>query len=123
MEVSKETYEEIKQKMIKAGYDDVFHSHEKGPVIDMNGIAIQAKVDPVPQRTEIELGPEKEAWQAWEEDQKTNPNAVNPHAFVYGYKIGKAKAKATREAKDKEDRDYHGRRDLGFSAGHLDGDL
>ena len=24
---------------------------------------------------------------AWEEDNKTNPNPVNPHAFLYGYKI------------------------------------
>ena len=28
------------------------------------------------------------AVKAWEKDQLTNPNAVNPHAFVYGYKIG-----------------------------------
>ncbi len=32
-----------------------------------------------------------EAWQAWEEDQKTNPQSVNPHAFVYGYSIAKRK--------------------------------
>lgn len=56
MQVSKETYEEIKQKMLTAGYGHVFHSHHDGPVIDMNGIAIQHKVDPDPQRTEIEKG-------------------------------------------------------------------
>lgn len=28
------------------------------------------------------------AWKAWEIDQQTNPNPVNPHAFVYGFKIG-----------------------------------
>lgn len=25
------------------------------------------------------------AWKAWEEDQKFNPSAVNPHAFIYGF--------------------------------------
>lgn len=25
---------------------------------------------------------------AWEQDQKTNPSPVNPHAYVYGYKAG-----------------------------------
>lgn len=29
----------------------------------------------------------KMAWQAWEYDAKTNPNSINPHPFVYGYKI------------------------------------
>lgn len=28
-----------------------------------------------------------DACKAWEEDQKTNPSAVNPHAFVYGYNM------------------------------------
>ncbi len=28
-----------------------------------------------------------QAWIAWEEDQKTNPQPVNPHAFVHGYKL------------------------------------
>lgn len=27
----------------------------------------------------------QEAWQVWEIDQKTNPTAVNPHAFAYGF--------------------------------------
>lgn len=35
----------------------------------------------------------KEAWQAWEEYQKTNPNAVNPAAFVYGYLVAAQKTK------------------------------
>ena len=26
-------------------------------------------------------------WESWEEDQKTNPNPVNPHAFEYGAKV------------------------------------
>lgn len=34
---------------------------------------------------------DSEAWKVWEEDQKTNPNPVNPHAFVYGYNIAKKK--------------------------------
>ena len=25
------------------------------------------------------------AWKAWEEDQKFNPNTMNPHAFIYGF--------------------------------------
>lgn len=28
---------------------------------------------------------EKLAWKLWEEDQKTNPSSVNPHAYVYGF--------------------------------------
>lgn len=27
----------------------------------------------------------KLAWEQWMDDQKTNPNAVNPHAFTYGF--------------------------------------
>lgn len=33
----------------------------------------------------------REAWKAWEEDEKTNPTPVNPHAFTYGYNIAKKK--------------------------------
>lgn len=29
----------------------------------------------------------KAIWESWEEDQKTNPNPVNPHAFEYGAKV------------------------------------
>lgn len=31
---------------------------------------------------------EQAAETAWEQDQKTNPYPVNPHAYVYGYKAG-----------------------------------
>lgn len=31
---------------------------------------------------------QKAAWEVWEEDQKTNPTPVNPHAFVYGFRLG-----------------------------------
>jgi hypothetical protein len=30
---------------------------------------------------------EQAGWKIWEEDQRTNPTAVNPHAFVYGYAV------------------------------------
>lgn len=56
MHVSEQTYEEIKRKMLEAGYNHVFHSHHDGPVIDMVGIAIQAdpKQQP-PQLTAADL--------------------------------------------------------------------
>lgn len=31
---------------------------------------------------------EQAAMISWEQDQKTNPSPVNPHAYVYGYKAG-----------------------------------
>ena len=31
---------------------------------------------------------EKVAWKAWEKDQATNPDIVNPHAFIYGFVMG-----------------------------------
>lgn len=37
---------------------------------------------------EIKLKLEQAAETAWEQDQKTNPSPVNPHAYVYGYKAG-----------------------------------
>lgn len=37
----------------------------------------------------------KEAWAAWEADEQTNPNPVNPHAFAYGY-LSRATAEAIR---------------------------
>jgi hypothetical protein len=30
---------------------------------------------------------QNEAWGVWEEDQKINPNSVNPYAFIYGYVV------------------------------------
>lgn len=48
MEVSKETYEEIKRKMIEAGYDHAFVDMSDGPIIDMHGIGIQAKPEQKP---------------------------------------------------------------------------
>ena len=41
LEVSPETYEEIKKKLEAASYQHAFH----GDVIDMHGIALQASVD------------------------------------------------------------------------------
>lgn len=49
------------------------------------------------------VGIEKEAWEAWQEDQKTNPTAVNPHAFVYGYKV----ASRIKEAENKLLKEKH----------------
>lgn len=37
---------------------------------------------------EIKERLEQVAETAWEQDQKTNPSPVNPHAYVYGYKAG-----------------------------------
>lgn len=37
---------------------------------------------------EIKERLEQAAETAWEQDQKTNPSPVNPHAYVYGYKAG-----------------------------------
>lgn len=37
---------------------------------------------------EIKYKLEQAAETAWEQDQKTNPTPVNPHAYVYGYKAG-----------------------------------
>lgn len=37
---------------------------------------------------EIKSKLEQAAETAWEQDQKTNPSPVNPHAYVYGYKAG-----------------------------------
>lgn len=41
MELSEGAYEEIKQKMLAAGYGHVFHTDSQhGEVIDMHGIAV-----------------------------------------------------------------------------------
>ena len=40
LEVSREAYEEIKDKLFKAGYQDQFHEDENRVVIDMHGIAL-----------------------------------------------------------------------------------
>lgn len=44
--------------------------------------------EPIKPEKNYPEGIEKIAWKVWEEDQKTNPSAVNPHAFVYGFKLG-----------------------------------
>lgn len=45
MQVSKRTYDEIKKKLLDAGYDHALHHDtERGEVLDMHGIAL-AKLD------------------------------------------------------------------------------
>ena len=48
------------------------------------------------------------AWKAWEEDQKHNPNAMNPHAYIYGfiqgYKIREAEYEDSNRDKRKSTR-------------------
>lgn len=39
---------------------------------------------------------DKIAWESWQEDQKTNPHSVNPHAYVYGFKAAFKKLKELR---------------------------
>ena len=44
LRVSPEAYQEIRDKLEAAGYEDQFHDKgEAGEVIDMNGIAIQSE--------------------------------------------------------------------------------
>lgn len=42
------------------------------------------------------------AEKAWEIDQQTNPNPVNPHAFVYGFKVGYRNSAEELESLSKE---------------------
>lgn len=103
MEVSKETYEEIKRKMVEAGYDHVFHSHENGPVIDMVGIAIQAE-EQKENRDDVIA-----------RLRKVNDDFVKQLSELMIEYEKLKEYKAAWEAK--EGRSYHG------SAGYLDGDL
>jgi hypothetical protein len=41
LEVSKQTFDEIKRKLTEAEYEHVFHDDDDGLVIDMQGIALQ----------------------------------------------------------------------------------
>lgn len=43
MEVSKETFEEIAQALMAAGYEHALHESREGRVIDMHGIGLQMK--------------------------------------------------------------------------------
>lgn len=40
LELSPESYNEIKEKLMEAEYNHVFHENESGTVIDMHGIAV-----------------------------------------------------------------------------------
>ena len=45
LQVSPKTYREIREKLEAAGYQQAFHPSAEGEVIDMQGIALQAKTD------------------------------------------------------------------------------
>ncbi|MDQ3562701.1 MAG: hypothetical protein M3436_00700 [Pseudomonadota bacterium] len=45
LEVSQATYDEIKAKLIEAGYNHAFHAH----LIDMHGIALKPPDHPTPE--------------------------------------------------------------------------
>lgn len=57
--------------------------------INLEQEGVDYSIRPIP--TEVREKIIKEAWQVWEEDQKTNPDNVNPHAFAYGYLCCKVK--------------------------------
>lgn len=49
LEVSPAAYEEIREKLVKAGYQHAFHEDRThGPVIDMHGIALGKEAEPQP---------------------------------------------------------------------------
>lgn len=43
LKLSKTAYEEIREKLVKAGYDDQFHGEEGKETIDMHGIGVQVE--------------------------------------------------------------------------------
>ena len=45
LQVSKETYREIRENLARAGYDHAFALKAEGEVIDMQGIGLQAEGD------------------------------------------------------------------------------
>lgn len=45
LKVSKDFFEDLREKLEAAGYHQAFHETSKGLVIDMHGIALQAEKD------------------------------------------------------------------------------
>jgi len=43
LEVSLEAYNEIREKLLKAGYEDQFYREGEEEVIDMHGLALQVE--------------------------------------------------------------------------------
>ncbi len=41
--VSKAAFEEVRDRLLAAGYDEQVHEDDDGPVLDMHGIGLQAE--------------------------------------------------------------------------------
>lgn len=62
MEVSKQTFEEVKAKLLAAGYE--YAVHDKGEILDMHGTALVAEAAPereAGEGTDVEGGPSAES--------------------------------------------------------------
>jgi len=57
LEVSESTYQEIRKLLDEAGYQQAFHEHEDGEVVDMRGIALKARAEPVVSLVPQDHGP------------------------------------------------------------------
>lgn len=47
LEISSAAYQEIREKLEKAGYDHAFHEKDYGEIIDMHGIAVCQQTEAV----------------------------------------------------------------------------